>query len=84
MEAPQKNKGIGKRIIDGVKVYSQSPAAIKKREQRRKQKEENEEMFKKQNTEYHKNYRKSLRNKSKDDERRDLGQKYCQKLVLWL
>ena len=73
MEAPQKNKGIGKRVIDGVRVYSQNTAAIKKREQRRKQKEENEEEFKEKNTEYHKKYRKSLRNKSKDDEKRDFG-----------
>ena len=73
MEAPQKNKGTGKRVIDGIKIYSDNPAAIKKREQRRKQKEENEEGFKKQNTEYHKKYRKSLRNKSKDDEKRDFG-----------
>ena len=73
MEAPQKNKGTGKRVIDGIKIYSDNPAAIKKREQREKKKAENEEEFKQKNTEYHKNYRKSLRNKSKDDEKRDFG-----------
>lgn len=73
MEAKQKNKGTGKRVIDGKRVYSMNKEAIKKREQRAEKKMENKELFLEANREYAKQYRKLKQDKKKDKDNRELG-----------